>query len=72
VRCPALANPKDTKKYKIKKKKNITTVDITHIPSNIVLEILYYVYTGTIEFTKLNIEQIISIYTVAGEFELPR
>jgi hypothetical protein len=71
LRCPVLLNPKDAKK-KPKKKKNITTVEVTTIPHRILLDILQYAYNGKIEFSGIPIAQVIHIYVAASELELDR
>lgn len=70
VRAPELASPKDKKK--VKSKKGLTTVDVTTISQRILLEVLHYVYCGTIEFAKLNVQQILQLNAAAIELALPR
>eukprot|EP00027_Filamoeba_sp_ATCC50430_P018479 CAMPEP_0168563552 /NCGR_PEP_ID=MMETSP0413-20121227/12738_1 /TAXON_ID=136452 /ORGANISM="Filamoeba nolandi, Strain NC-AS-23-1" /LENGTH=489 /DNA_ID=CAMNT_0008595095 /DNA_START=63 /DNA_END=1532 /DNA_ORIENTATION=+ len=70
VRAPELASPKDKKK--VKSKKGLTTVDVTTISHRILLEVLHYVYCGTIEFAKLNVQQILQLNAAAIELALPR
>ena len=71
MRCPALTTPKDPKK-KLKKKKNCSLLDIDKISSKTMLDVLYYIYTGNVEFSKLTSNQILSVYSAAIELSLPR
>jgi len=70
VRAPELASPKDKKK--IKSKKGLITVDVTTINHRILLEVLHYVYCGSIEFGKLQVPQILQLNAAAIELALPR
>lgn len=72
IRCPLLVAPKDPKR-KPKKKKNITIVDAPPtISHKTLLDVLYYLYTGHIEFSVLNPFQILQLNAAAMELEIER
>jgi len=71
LRCPILLNPKDPKK-KPKKKKNITTIEVTSIPHKTLLDVFQFVYNGKIDLSNVSVAQAIQIYVAAAELELER
>jgi hypothetical protein len=71
VRCPSILNPKDPKK-KPKKKKNTLLVDLEGISNQILLEALYFVYTGSIDLSSLNETQVLNLLAGANLLGLER
>lgn len=71
-RCPALLNPKGAKK-KPKVKKGFLIVEVTSFPVQQSLKfVLQYVYTGNIEFSRLNASQLILTLMAAMELGIER
>jgi len=69
ARCPALVNSAD-KKFKVKKKKGITLVEIHAISHKILLEILGYIYGGSVEFQKFAKQEQLILQLNAAAMEL--